>query len=145
MDTSEPPISKKEAAFLEAIAQGFSVTKACIISGLPRRTAYNHRKNVPVFAELWDDAIEAGTDRVEDEALRRAVEGTHDPVFYQGEQVGTITRYSDGLLVTLLKARRPEKYKDRQVHEHAGAVNIEGLRDSLESKFDRLAAGGEPG
>lgn len=136
------PFSTKEAAFLEALAHGFSVTKASTLSGLPRRTAYNHRKSEPDFAALWDEAIEAGTDIVEDEALRRAVEGTEDPVFYQGEQVGSVTRYSDSLLVMLLKARRPEKYKDRQAHEHSGSLDIEGLRDSLERKLGRIAGAG---
>lgn len=137
-------ISTKEAAFLEALAHGFSVTKASTLSGMARRTAYNHRKSEPNFAELWDEAIEAGTDHVEDEALRRAVEGTEDPVFYQGEQVGIVTRYSDSLLVMLLKARRPEKYKDRQLHEHSGSLDIEGLRDSLERKLDRIAGARDP-
>lgn len=139
------PISTIDAAFFEALAHGFSVTKACVLSGLPRSTAYSHRNADPGFAALWDEAIEAGTDRVEDEALRRAVEGTDDPVFYQGEQVGTVTRYSDSLLVMLLKARRPEKYKDRQAHEHSGAVDIEGLRDSLESKLGRIATARDEG
>lgn len=136
-------VSTKQAAFLEALAHGFSVTKSSRLSGLPRSTSYSHRNAEPEFAALWDEAIEAGTDNVEDEALRRAVEGTEDPVFYQGEQVGTLTRYSDSLLVMLLKARRPEKYKDRRAHEHSGSLDIEGLRDSLESKLDRIAGAGD--
>ena len=36
-----------------------------------------------------------------------------EPVYYQGEVVGQVQRYSDTLLMFLLKGRRPEKFKDR--------------------------------
>ncbi len=54
-----------------------------------------------------------GTDRMEDEARRRAVDGVEESVFYQGEQVSTVRRYSDTLLIFMLKARRPETYRER--------------------------------
>ena len=46
------------------------------------------------------------------EARRRAVKGTDKPVFQRGEQVGTIREYSDTLLMFLLKANKPEKFRD---------------------------------
>jgi hypothetical protein len=48
---------------------------------------------------------------LEDEAVRRAYEGWLKPVFYQGRQCGAVRRYSDKLLMFLLKGWRPERYR----------------------------------
>lgn len=72
------------------------------------------RERDTAFAEQWDAAVEAGTDVLEDEALRRAKDGTNEPVFYQGVRCGLVRKYSDTLLIFLLKARRPAKFSDRQ-------------------------------
>lgn len=70
------------------------------------------------FAAQWDEAIETAIDALEHEARRRAVKGVDEPVFYQGNVCGVVTRYSDTLLIQLLKAHRPEKYRER--HELTG-------------------------
>jgi len=49
-------------------------------------------------------------DELMDEAVRRGLNGWLAPVFYRGVQVGTRKRYSDRLLMFLLKAWRPEKF-----------------------------------
>ena len=50
---------------------------------------------------------------LEDEAHRRAVIGIPKDVYYRGEVVGSEREYSDTLLVTLLKANAPDKYRER--------------------------------
>lgn len=65
----------------------------------------------------------AGTDRCEDAALTRAVDGWEEPVWHQGVQVGTVRKYDSQLLMFLLRARRPEKYRERAEIRHQGAVN----------------------
>ena len=94
---------KKRAAFLKTLAAGDSVSKACDAAGIGRRTAYDWRDADEELAAEWDDAVETGTDVLEDEAVQRAKNG------------------SDTLLIFMLKARRPEKYKDHYRHEHTGA------------------------
>ena len=49
---------------------------------------------------------------LEDEAQRRAM-GYEEDVYYKGEKVGTVTKYSDKLMEVLLKANAPEKYRER--------------------------------
>jgi hypothetical protein len=46
-------------------------------------------------------------------------------IYHQGVQVGTetVTEYSDTLLIFLLKAKRPEVYRDRTEVKHTGQVN----------------------
>jgi len=63
---------------------------------------YLWRREDPDFAEAWDEALEEGTDLLEDEARRRAMAG------------------SDHLLMFILKSRRPAQYRERSVHEHTG-------------------------
>ena len=100
------------------------------------------RRNDPDFAAAWQDALEEAVDWLELEALRRAVEGTEENWFSKGEIVGTITRYSDSLLMFLLKARRPWLY-DRRVlrsgQNDTDEDSFDALRSALEEKLDRLA------
>lgn len=110
----------KQAAFLEALAEGLTISGAAKQAGVPRRTVYNWRDADPDFAKAWIEAEDAGADRLEDEALRRAVSGLVEPVYYGGKEVGEVRKYSDTLLVFLLKARRPDKYRDRVSTELSG-------------------------
>lgn len=50
---------------------------------------------------------------LESEALRRAMHGDEEPVFYGGQQVGTVRKRSDALLMFLLRTRRPGRYRER--------------------------------
>jgi hypothetical protein len=105
---------KNEAAFLNALCDGRSVTAACIDAGISRVAAYDWRAADATFAKAWDDAVEEGTDRLEDEAHRRARDGTQKPVYQGGKKVGAINEYSDTLMIFLLKARRRSKFGDKQ-------------------------------
>jgi hypothetical protein len=99
-------------AFLEALAGSANVRAACAAAGVGRSTAYDHRGRDGRFAEAWDDALDEACDVLEAEARRRAVKWTERPVYQGGERVGAVREYSDTLLIFLLKANRPEKYRD---------------------------------
>src|SRR5918994_2077116 len=100
---------EKREVFCAALGDGLSVTAACRAAAIGRMTAYEWRGADADFARAWDEAIEAGTDLLEDVALRRAFKGTTKPVYQKGERVGEVQEYSDTLMIFLLKARRPEK------------------------------------
>ena len=97
-----------------------NVSAAAKKAGVPRSTAYDWYKADEEFAAAWDDAVEVAVDSLEKEAWRRARDGVLKPVYQKGEKVGQVREYSDQLMVTLLKAHRPEKYRDRQQLEHTG-------------------------
>jgi len=59
-----------------------------------RQWAYEQRAADPEFARAWDQAIESGTDALEDAARKRAMQS------------------SDSLMQFLLKGRRPNKYRE---------------------------------
>lgn len=108
--------------FIEALAVMPNVRVACEVAGVSRATAYRKKARVAAFSRLWDKAIEEGCDRLEQEAWRRAVGGVTKPVYQGGKKVGDVKEYSDRLLEQLLKAHRPEKYRERiDMHVQQGS------------------------
>ncbi len=108
--------AKKRQAFLAALAETANVLRSSEIARVARRTAYDWKAADPDFADAWERALDIGTDALEDEAVRRAHDGVDEPVFYQGKACGVVRKYSDTLLIFLLKGRRPERYRDRPSH-----------------------------
>lgn len=112
-------------AFITALTKHGNVTWACEQCGLSRVAVYAWRHDDEDFKDAWEAALEVGCDGLEDEALRRGAEGWDEPVFFQGQECGVIRRYSDALLIRMLQARRPEKFKDRRentgIMQHTGA------------------------
>jgi hypothetical protein len=116
-----------KAAFLDELARTANVTRASALVGVTPRCAYLWRQADEAFAAAWAEAVELGTNALEDEAVRRAFEGTERPVFQGGRLVGHERIFSDNLLALLLKARRPEAYKDRQpVHPGSARSDFNG-------------------
>lgn len=114
MSKTDKPTPKKDekVEFLRKLRIVPNVSKAAKAAGINRQYAYELRASDAEFAAAWDEAVESSTDAAEAEAFRRAVKGTVKPVFHMGEKVGGIREYSDTLLIFLLKAHRPEKYRD---------------------------------
>jgi hypothetical protein len=96
---SEPKMpSRRRAdwrpAFLDAIRVSGNVRLATNAAGIDRSTPYRRAQRDPKFAEAWAAAEQDAVDTLEAEARRRALHG------------------SDGLLMFLLRAHRPERYRD---------------------------------
>ncbi len=111
---------KKKEEFLGHLAGGNTVVVAAQGIAVSRKTVYEWRDKDPAFRAAWEQALEDGTQALEQEAFRRAVRGVEEPIHYRGRKVDSVRRYSDTLLIFLLKGRRPEIYRDRV--EHSGAV-----------------------
>ena len=110
----------KQAAFISALTITGNVTRAAQSAGYDRASAYQRRESNPAFALAWDEAMELAVSALEIEARRRAAVGIDEPVYYKGQVVGTTRKYSDTLLIFLLKAHRPEMYRDNFSIEHTG-------------------------
>ena len=125
-----PPIDPaKLAAFLDELCQYGNVSESCAKAEVGRVTVYRHRKENPEFAKAWEEALAIGTQALEDEAKRRAFSGWEEPVIHQGrrqyeevvdEKTGEVKlvpvgvrKYSDTLLIFLMKGLKPETYKER--------------------------------
>ena len=100
------------------------------------------------------EAREQATQTLEDEAVRRAVEGVRRPVLYRGKQVHVLGEplfeigYSDELLIRLLEAFNPEKYCRRV--EQINLVDIDADKltprqlDAIAEHLIRRAIGDDP-
>lgn len=146
--------------FLGALAESGNVTVATSEAGVSRMTAYNAKRNDPEFKQAWAEALSSAADLMEAEARRRAVDGVNEPVVYQGQLCGqwvnaegetvneqtpgaklipiTIRKYSDTLLIFLMKAARPKKYRDNAkivVQSNHGGV----VRHEHSHRFDHEA------
>lgn len=110
--------AEKRDRFLRVLAETGNVTEACRQTPVSRQSAYSLRDRDGRFRKAWEEAVETAVDALEAEARRRAYEGVREPVFYQGHECGHIRKYSDTLLIFLLKGHRPEKYRER--YEHTG-------------------------
>lgn len=103
--------------FLEKLREHANISRAAKDAGISRKTVYKERDNSTTFANEWDDALEEGIDYLEEEARRRAFEGVDEPLMFQGIKVGTVRKYSDTLMIFLLKGRRPDVYGDKLKHQ----------------------------
>jgi hypothetical protein len=91
-------------AFLAALRNSANVRASCQAAGVAREHAYRYRKTHPGFARQWKGALEDACDVLEAEARKRASSG------------------SDLLLIFLLKAHRPDVYRETVRHQ----IDLEG-------------------
>ena len=80
-------------AFLASLREMPVVARACEAVGIERSTAYRARDADPELAAAWDDALETGVDRAEQEAFRRGVVGFEEPVLDKGRLTYRYERY----------------------------------------------------
>lgn len=107
--------------FLDAFRLTGNVTQACSASGVGRSTVYRWQEHDEQFALSFRQAELESTELLEAEAQRRAVSG------------------SDTLLIFLLKARAPEKYRER--HDiTSGGQPLQTAHDSLDDAIERRLA-----
>lgn len=129
----------KQRRFIATLAATGIVSQAALSIGASVEALYKlrHRVGAEDFARAWDAAVERGYSRLEDCALERAIAGEERPVVSRGKVVATWTHHNTGLLMFLLRARRPEKY---------GAVRVGDLRpghpvyDALKVQWERERA-----
>jgi len=121
--TRRTPKTDWRADFLKAFATTGTVKQACEKVGIGRRTAYDERQRNEDFALAWHEVEEHTTEAMEREAIRRGLEGVEEPVFYKGAICGAIQKYSDTLLIFMLKSRKPDVYREVHHIQHSGGVN----------------------
>jgi hypothetical protein len=79
--------------------------------------------------------LEEAADVLLAEARRRAIEGVEEPIMHQGQVVTTVRRYSDLLLIFLLKSAR------RRDFDPSGYIHLkcyEELEARMKEFTDRL-------
>lgn len=118
---SRGPTAAQRVEFLAALEAGWTVRHSAERTGVAPQRFYESRAEDPEFAASWAESIDAGTQVLEDELHRRAVEGwVEDSFDGRGNLVRRVKRYSPALLIFSLKARRPETYRDNARLEVTG-------------------------
>ncbi len=110
--TMQSTTKEHQIAFLNEFAQSGHVGNSAAKVPVDRTTVYLWRED-PEFEKLFELARKRAVTVLEDEAHRRAFSGVDEPVFYKGSKCGVVRKYSDTLLIVLLKANAPEKYRER--------------------------------
>lgn len=146
------------------VAQGETITTAAKFGGTTRDTIHAHLKLDLEFRRKFDDAMEQGTDLIEQEVITRAVEGEQMPVIYQGkpqfvwvDKKGNICeaktkaafrkvphytkRKSDILLMFLMKARRPLVFREAPPTQQVAVISGQQAQidDTARKVFDTKA------
>lgn len=101
---------EQKIKFLDELSQHGVIKYACQKAGISRLTFYYNYQSDEEFRRLVEDAFALGAINIEDEAKIRAVEGVEEEVYFKGEMVGTVRKFSDFLLTFLLKGNFPYKY-----------------------------------
>ena len=128
-----PQVTKvRKTQFLETLSQCANVTEACRRCDIAPGLVYIWRKRDKAFAARWEEAVERGTDALEDEAVRRAFEGHLEPVFHKGVQCGVVRKFSDSLLMFLLRARRPGRFRERAGQSKDEDLSIFGILKAID-------------
>ena len=100
--------------FIEVLADTGSVDQACQEVGRSKSSAYALRRapGAEGFAAAWRIAIDNAAARALDECFERALVGTDEPVFDRdGQRVGRRFRQSDKLLMFILRAYMPDRFR----------------------------------
>jgi transposase len=144
--TTAAQSARLKSRFLPEFAKHGTVTHAAQVVGVGRRTVYDWLARDAEFRAAFAEAEQQAIDSLEREAVRRALEGTDEPVYQGGKKVGSIRKYSDTLLIFLLKGNRPSKYRERvdvtfQARETAErlAAEIGVTADELLAEAERIA------
>ena len=122
--------------FLNSLALGGSVSRACRACKIARANPYRWEKSSPAFREAMAEALEVGVQRLEDWALARAMDDLNP---------------SDKLTEFLLKSLRPTVYRERVDHhlhgtvEHRKRVVLEDLDEDRVIRVDATVNAGVDG
>ncbi len=103
-----------QESFIGVLADTGSVTQAALEVNMSATSCYRLRRSADgrAFAAAWDAAVQTASLRLVDLAFDRAVNGSPEPVFdREGRRVGQRIRYNDRLLMFLLRAHQPDRYR----------------------------------
>src|SRR3989304_4581741 len=107
--TTDKKEQLKKVRFLKLLGETGNISQAARMLDCSRTDHYKWMASDRECAASAITATEESVDRLEQEARRRGMEGVAEPVYQGGKKVGVIQRYSDTLLIFLLKGAAPDK------------------------------------
>lgn len=113
-----------EDEFFAALSGCANITKSCKMVDMPYSYVLKNRHERPDFAERYDEAMKKGLQALEDKALEYAFDGIPRGVYYQGAKIGEEKEPSERLIEFVLKANKPEKYRENAMTFNMGANSL---------------------
>src|ERR1043165_2710618 len=110
--------------FLRVLRNSFTLREAAERIGITSLMVRSAMRDDPEFAELVNQAMEDATALLEAEAHRRAMEG------------------SDLLLIFILKARNPNKYRDKPTEVNNKTINLKTYVGFSPDEWDSIQPSG---
>jgi|SRR5690349_19131247 len=104
--------NRRQRAFLAGLIVGKGLKRAAELAGLSRWCHYQWMREDALYRERFKLARRILIDDAEGEAYRRAVHGIDQPIVHRGKVTGAAKSRSDQLLMFVLKAMRPEIYRE---------------------------------
>jgi hypothetical protein len=118
-----------QTRFLGAFRSSGNVRLAAEAAGVDRSRHYHWLTEDPEYGDEFAAAKEDAIEALEAEVYRRGVQGVDEPVgWYRGQAGGTVKKYSDLLLLALLRAHAPERWRER--------VEVRGAMATID--YDRV-------
>lgn len=99
-----------QQSFLSAFGDSGCVRLTAKAAGITRKTHYSWLRKDPGYADAFTETKRIAGDYIESIAVERATVGWKEAVYYQGKVCGYVRRFSDGLLMQLLKGLKPDVY-----------------------------------
>ena len=115
-------LTVKARVFLAAYGKTGGLLKAAAIAGSSIQQHHTWLKD-PAYVEAFEVAHKQSIEHLELEARRRGMDGVEEPIYQNGQLVGYKQRYSDALLMFLLKGLDKGKYAEHTTVE-AKNVNV---------------------
>ena len=128
----------KLVLFIKELTLCGRVDLACKKAKAGRGWIYKWRQHDADFLAAFEEARACGLEALKDEAFRRAYEGVAEPRFHQGEICGEVQKYSDTLLMFLIKQSDPS-YREHYQIDH-GNVGSRPFLFQMSLHPDALAA-----
>lgn len=127
---------KAKAIIVKALREIPNLSRACDKAHVSRWTAYGWKENDDAFSKEWEDALERSCDSLEQEATRRARDGVvkrkFTPVVDNTYDEYEEREYSDTLLIFLLKAHRPKKFRDNTINVSSESQQAKSITIAFE-------------
>lgn len=138
-----PDVNPKKRLFLTVYSQCGNMAQAARDCKMSIESHYRwmaderYPEEAEAYCEAFKEAHSMAIASLELEARRRAVDGVEEDVRFQGRVVGKVKKYSDILLIFLLKGAMPDKYKDR-VEQSQGGNKEQLSEEQLDAKIANL-------
>lgn len=128
----------RQNAFLRALERCPIISTAALQVGIARETHYDWLQDDPTYRGRYQEALKAAGDALEEKALELCY-GWDEPVYHEGKVCGSIRRYDTRHIRDMLRAARPDKYRER--HELTGKDGtplfpVDAIREYMRQQKD---------